>query len=114
MEMIKSERKSKLQLIGEIAQANNKNLELIEELNDREDEIERLNNIIEIKNKRIQQLMNRTRSARIRKAIEYIETHELYEQDYDYDYEENLTEYPPDDTKAKQDLLEILKGSDKK
>ena len=41
-----SEDKSKLQLIGEIAQANNKNLELIEELNDREDEIERLNNII--------------------------------------------------------------------
>ena len=40
-----SEDKSKLQLIGEIAQANNKNLELIEELNDRE-EIERLNNII--------------------------------------------------------------------
>ena len=34
--------KSKLQLIGEIAQANNKNLELIEELNDREDEIEQL------------------------------------------------------------------------
>ena len=41
-----SEDKSKLQLIGEIAQANNKNLELIEELNDRENEIERLNNII--------------------------------------------------------------------
>lgn len=34
-----SEEKSKLQLIGEIAEANNKNLELIEE-------IERLNNII--------------------------------------------------------------------
>lgn len=40
-----SEDKSKLQLIGEIAQANNKNLELIEELNDREDEIERLKEI---------------------------------------------------------------------
>ena len=38
-----SEDKSKLQLIGEIAQANNKNLELIVELNDREEEIERLN-----------------------------------------------------------------------
>ena len=37
-----SEDKSKLQLIGEIAQANNKNLELIEELNDKEEEIERL------------------------------------------------------------------------
>ena len=41
-----SEDKSKLQLIGEIIQADNKNLELIEELNEREDEIERLNNII--------------------------------------------------------------------
>ena len=41
-----SEDKSKLQLIGEISQANNKNLELIEELNKKEDEIERLNNII--------------------------------------------------------------------
>lgn len=37
-----SEDKSKLQLIGEIAQANNKNLELIEELNNKEEEIERL------------------------------------------------------------------------
>lgn len=35
-----SEEKSKLQLIGEIAEANNKNLELIEEIN-------RLNNIID-------------------------------------------------------------------
>ena len=42
-----SEDKSKLQLIGEIAQANNKNLELIEELNDRENEIERLNKELE-------------------------------------------------------------------
>lgn len=42
-----SEDKSKLQLIGEIAQANNKNLELIEELNNKEEEIERLNNIID-------------------------------------------------------------------
>ena len=33
------EDKSKLHLIGEIAQANNKNLELIEELNNKEDEI---------------------------------------------------------------------------
>ena len=41
-----SEDKSKLQLIGEIAQANNKNLELIEELKDKENEIERLHSII--------------------------------------------------------------------
>lgn len=47
-----SEDKSKLQLIGEIAQANNKNLELIEELNDREEEIERLNKEVEKYKKR--------------------------------------------------------------
>ena len=41
-----SEDKSKLQLMGEILQADNKNLELIVELNKKEDEIERLNNII--------------------------------------------------------------------
>jgi len=77
------------------------------------EEIERLNKIIEIKNNRIQQLMKRTRSARIDKAIEYIEKHSLYEQDYDYDYEENLVEYPSTDEQAKKDLLEILKGEDK-
>lgn len=37
-----NEDKSKLQLIGKIAEANNKNLELIEKLNNREDEIEQL------------------------------------------------------------------------
>ena len=41
-----SEELSKLQLIGKIAEANNKNLELIVEMNRQEDEIERLNNII--------------------------------------------------------------------
>ena len=50
-----NEDKSKLQLIGEIAQANNKNLELIEEINDREDEIERLNNIIKELEKRLKE-----------------------------------------------------------
>ena len=54
-------------------------------------EIERLNNIIN-------------------EAIEYIENNSLYEQDYDYDYEENLVEYPPSDEQAKKELLEILKG----
>lgn len=41
-----SEDKSKLQLIGEIAEANNKNLELIVEMNRQAEETERLNNII--------------------------------------------------------------------
>ena len=58
-----SEDKSKLQLIGEIIQADNKNLELIEELNKKEDEIERLNNII-------------------KEAREYIES---YMPNYDFD-----------------------------
>ena len=41
-----NEEKSKLELIGMIAEANNKNLELIEETNKLEDEIERLKNRI--------------------------------------------------------------------
>ncbi len=50
----------------------------------------------------------------IKEAREYIENNSLYEQDYDYDYEENLVEYPPSDEQAKKDILEILdKGSDK-
>ena len=56
-------------------------------------EIERLNNIID-------------------KAIEYIENNSLYEQDYDYDYEENIVELPPDDEISRRILLGILKDSD--
>lgn len=44
----------------------------------------------------------------IKEVREYIENNTLYEQDYDYDYEENLVEGLPSDEKAKQDLLEIL------
>lgn len=51
---------------------------------------------------------------RINKAIKYIEENSLYEQDYDYDYEENLVEYPPSDEQAKKDLLNILKGDNEK
>ena len=47
------------------------------------------------------------------KAINYLKEHSLYEQDYDFDYEENLVEYPPSDEQARKDLLDILKGSDK-
>lgn len=47
------------------------------------------------------------------KAIEYIENHSLYEEEYDYDYEENSYLSDIDDEQAKRDLLEILKGSDK-
>lgn len=52
------EEKSKLELIGEIAQANNKNLELIEEINKKEDEIERLNKELEGKNKVIDAMID--------------------------------------------------------
>lgn len=41
-------------------------------------------------------------------AIEYVKNNSLYEQDYDYDYEENLVEYPPSDETARKQLLEIL------
>lgn len=44
----------------------------------------------------------------IKEVREYIENNILYEQDYDYDYEENLTEYPPSDEQARKDILEIL------
>lgn len=44
----------------------------------------------------------------IKEVREYIENNSLYEQDYDYDYEENLVEYPPSDETARKILLEIL------
>ena len=50
-------------------------------------EIERLHKIIEIKNKRIQQLMKRTRSARIDKAINYITKQMKKYEGYDRDFE---------------------------
>lgn len=49
------------------------------------------------------------REKQIQDAIDYIENNSLYEQDYDYDYEENLVEYPPSDEQARKDLLKILK-----
>ena len=55
----------------------------------------------------------KVRQDKIDKAIEYIENNSLYEQDYDYDYEENLIEYPPNDEKATKELLDILRGEDK-
>lgn len=39
---------------------------------------------------------------------EYVENNTLYEQDYDYDYEENLVEYPPSDEQAQKDILDIV------
>ena len=52
-------------------------------------------------------------SMRINKAIEYINNNSLYEEEYDYDYEENIHLSGINDTKARNDLLNILQGSDK-
>ena len=49
---------------------------------------------------------------KINKAIEYIENNDLYYQDVDYDYEENMTLDPPSDEEARAILLSILKGED--
>lgn len=46
---------------------------------------------------------------RLEKVIEYIENNSLYEEEYDYDYEENSYLSGIDDEQAKKDLLEILK-----
>ena len=64
------------------------------EYNNQDKEIERLENII-------------------KEVREYIKNNSLYEQDYTYDYEENIEEWPPDDTKARKELLEILDKVDK-
>ena len=47
---------------------------------------------------------------RIDKAIEYIENNQLYYEDYDYDYEDELYLAGIEDSHAKKDLLEILGG----
>lgn len=49
-------------------------------------------------------------SRAINKAIEYIENNSLYEEEYDYDYEENSYLSGIDDETAKKDLLKILRG----
>ena len=51
-------------------------------------------------------------SRAINKAIEYIEKHSLYEEEYDYDYEENSYLSGIDDETAKKDLLKILREED--
>lgn len=82
----------------EIERLNTDKEQLNSLVNSCQEEIRRLNKRIEIKNNRIQQLMNRTRSARIDKAIEYIKR---------YDGKPVLRDY------YDRDLLNILQGSDK-
>ena len=52
---------------------------------------------------------NKQLKDKIDKAIEYLENHSLYEEEYDYDYEENSYLSGIDDETAKKDLLKILK-----
>ena len=51
--------------------------------------------------------------CKIDKAIEYIEHKRLYEEILDYDFEENPIYVGANCEKARNDLLNILKGSDK-
>ena len=51
-------------------------------------------------------------SQAMNKATKYIENNSLYEEEYDYDYEENSYLSGIDDETAKKDLLEILRGED--
>ena len=53
---------------------------------------------------------NQRLQERINIAIEYIENNPLYEEEYDYDYEENSYLSGIDDETAKKDLLKILRG----
>lgn len=49
---------------------------------------------------------------KINKAIDYIENNDLYTQDYDYDYDDNMVLSPPTDELERKELLDILRGED--
>lgn len=58
---------------------------------------------------------NETLRERIEKALSYIEDNELYDVDWDYNYEnyeEELEYRGTDDATAREDLIAILKGED--
>ena len=80
---------------------------VIEALDKANKEIERLNKSLEEQRHfyldKLQQKENIIKEVR-----EYIENNDLYEQDYDYDYEENLVVGPPSDETARKILLQIL------
>ena len=69
-------------------------------------------NAVERNNRELRQEIERLHSI-IKEVREYIENNTLYEQDYTYDYEENIEEWPPDDTKARKDILSILEKENK-
>lgn len=49
---------------------------------------------------------------RIEKALSYIEDNDLYDEDWDYSYEEELEYRGTDDATAREDLIAILKGEE--
>lgn len=91
--------------------------EMDKRLDEREQEIERLNNLLKETGQTLSEQTTKAITLKsenerlhsiIKEVREYIENNSLYEQDYDYDYEENLTEYPPSDEQARKDILSIL------
>ena len=89
--------------------------EMDKRLDEREQEIENqkevINGMIENEEKYLLEI-NKLKSI-INEVREYIENNNLYEQDYDYDYEENLVVGPPSDEQARKDILEILDKENK-
>lgn len=55
---------------------------------------------------------NETLRERIEKALSYIEHNDLYNEDWDYNYHEELEYRSTDDTTAREDLIAILKGEE--
>ena len=76
---------------------------------------ETYNRYLDVRDKKLVEFMkeNKRLHSIIKEVREYIENNSLYEQDYDYDYEENLVEYPPSDEQARKDILEILDKENK-
>ena len=49
-------------------------------------------------------------NKKLDKIKEYIENNSLYEEEYDYDYDENIQHTGTNDEKAKRDILSIIDG----
>lgn len=55
---------------------------------------------------------NESLRERIEKALSYIEDNDLYDEDWDYNYEEELEYRGADDATVREDLITILKGEE--
>lgn len=49
-------------------------------------------------------------NKKLEEIKEYIENNSLYEEEYDYDYDENIQHTGTNDEKAKRDILSIIGG----